>query len=188
MLLRELGRLPDELLRNRQPGHDVQLDGRPAAHEPDRLGHAEPEPAVQFQVEGVAAFEVADAVFHVGLRSPSIRKSWSTHAASGDVSRGGGGVASATYLLGGVLDQILRVPFAPGSRFRADVDEVPGVGVVPAEDVVFGVVQQGEELVEEALLALLGEFPVEAEHAAPEHGAEVVHVLVRGHPVSRGAC
>ena len=99
-----------------------------------------------------------------------------------------GGVASATYLLGGVLDQMLRVPFAPGSRLRADVDEVPGVGVVPAEDVVLGVVQQGEELVEEAFLALLGEFPVEAEHAAPEHGAEIVHVLVRGHPVSRGAC
>ena len=51
---------------------------------------------------------------------------------------------------------------------------------------MFGVVQQGEELVEEALLAFLGELPVEAEHAAPEQGAEIVHVLVRGHPVSRG--
>lgn len=91
------------------------------------------------------------------------------------------------YLLGGVLDQALGVPFAPGPRFRADVDEVPGVGVVAAEDVVFGVVQQGEELVEEAPLALLGELPVEAEHAAPEHGAEVVHVFVRGHPVFLGA-
>lgn len=48
---------------------------------------------------------------------------------------------------------------------------------------VFGVVQQGEELVEEALLALFGELPVEAEHAAPEQGAEIVHVFVRGHPV-----
>ncbi len=82
-----------------------------------------------------------------------------------------------------MLDEALRVASAPGPRFRADVDEVPGVAVVPAEDVVLGVVQQGEELVEEALLALLGELPVEAEHAAPEHGAEVVHVLVRGHPV-----
>ena len=88
------------------------------------------------------------------------------------------------YLLGGILDQTLRIPFAPGPRFRANVDEVPGVGVVFAEDVVFGVVQQGEELVEEAPLALFGEFPVEAEHAAPEHGAEVVHVFVRWHPVS----
>lgn len=54
-----------------------------------------------------------------------------------------------------------------------------------AEDVLFGVVQEGEELVEEAPLAFFGEFPVEAEHAAPEHGAEVVHVFVRGHPVFR---
>lgn len=89
-----------------------------------------------------------------------------------------------TYLLGGVLDQTFRVAFPPRGRLRADVDEVPGVVVVFAEDVVFGVVQQGQELVEEALLALLGELPVEADHAAPEHGAEVVHVFVRGHPVS----
>lgn len=52
---------------------------------------------------------------------------------------------------------------------------------------MLGVVQQGQEFVEEALLAFLGELPVEAEHAAPEHGAEVVHVFVRGHPVSRGS-
>ncbi len=84
-----------------------------------------------------------------------------------------------------MLDDAFRIASAPGFRFRADVDEVPGVVVVLAEDVVFGVVQQGEELVEEALLALLGELPVEAEHAAPEHGAEVVHVFVRGHPVFR---
>lgn len=89
-----------------------------------------------------------------------------------------------SYLLGRILDQTFRVAFAPGVRLRADVDEVPGVGVgFFAEDAVFGVVQQGEELVEEALLALFGELPVEAEHAAPEHGAEIVHVLVRGHPV-----
>ena len=48
---------------------------------------------------------------------------------------------------------------------------------------MLGVVQEGEELVEEALLALLGQLPVEAEHAAPEQGAEIVHVSVRGHPV-----
>ena len=94
-----------------------------------------------------------------------------------------GWVGRSFYLLGRVLDQTLRVPFPPRPRFRANVDEVPGIGVVSAEDVVLGVVQQGEELVEEALLAFLGEFPVEAEHAAPEHGAEIVHVLVRGHPV-----
>ena len=82
-----------------------------------------------------------------------------------------------------MLDQRLGVPLAPRPRFRANVDEIPGVGVVVfAEDVAFGVVQQGEELVEEALFTFLGELPVEAEHSAPEHSTKVIHVLVWGHP------
>ena len=88
-----------------------------------------------------------------------------------------------TYLLGGILNQGFRIPFASRARFRANVDEIPGVVVVFAEDVMFGVMQQGEELVEKALLAFFGELPVETVHAAPEHGAEVVHVFVWGHPV-----
>ena len=92
-----------------------------------------------------------------------------------------------TYLLGSVLDQTFGVAFAPRTRLRANVDEIPGIVVVLAQDVVFGVMQQGQELVEEAFLAFLGELPVEAEHAAPEHGAEIVHVFVRGHPVPRGS-
>ena len=88
-----------------------------------------------------------------------------------------------TYLLGCILNQGFRIAFTPRGRFCADVDEIPGVVVVFAEDVVFGVVQEGQKLVEEALLALLGELPAEAVHAAPEHGAKVVHVLLRGHPV-----
>ena len=87
------------------------------------------------------------------------------------------------YLLGGVLDQSLGVAFAAGARFRADIDEVPGVVIVLAEDVVFGGVQQGEEFFKEALLAFFGEFPIEAVHTAPEHGAEVVHGVVGRHPV-----
>lgn len=43
--------------------------------------------------------------------------------------------------------------------------------------------EEGQELVEEALLAFFGELPVEGVHAAPEHGAEVVHVFLGGHPV-----
>ena len=46
--------------------------------------------------------------------------------------------------------------------------------------------EQGEELVKEALLAFFGELPVEAVHAAPEHGAEIVHIALRGHPVCSG--
>ena len=81
-----------------------------------------------------------------------------------------------------MLDQRLGVPFAPRSRFRAYVDEIPGVGVVFAEDVAFGVVQQGEKFIEEALLAFLGELPVEAKHTTPQHSTEIVHILVWGHP------
>ena len=48
---------------------------------------------------------------------------------------------------------------------------------------MFGVVQKGQKLVEETFLPLFGELPAEAVHAAPEHGAKVVHVFLRGHPV-----
>ena len=48
---------------------------------------------------------------------------------------------------------------------------------------MFGVVQKGDKLVENPLLAFFGELPVEAVHAAPEHGAKAVHVFLRGHPV-----
>ena len=81
-----------------------------------------------------------------------------------------------------MLDQRLGVSFAPRPRFRANVDEIPGVGVVSAEDVAFGVVQQGEKFIEEALLAFLGELPVEAKHTTPQHSAKVIHILVWGHP------
>ena len=48
---------------------------------------------------------------------------------------------------------------------------------------MLGVVKQRKELVEQALLAFLGELPVEAVHAAPEHGAEIVQVLLGGDPI-----
>ena len=64
--------LSHKLLRNWQPEHDVQLDGLLAAQELDLLGHLETESTVEFQIERVAAFEVADAVFDIGLYSSSI--------------------------------------------------------------------------------------------------------------------
>ena len=88
-----------------------------------------------------------------------------------------------TYLLGCILNQGFRIAFAPRGRFRTNVHEIPGVVVFFAEDVLFGVVQKGQELVEKALLALFGELPAKAVNAAPEHGAKVVHVFLRGHPV-----
>lgn len=68
-MLRKLRSLPDKLLRNWQSDHDVQLDGLLAAQELDLLGHLEAESTVEFQVEDVAALEVADAVFHIGLNN-----------------------------------------------------------------------------------------------------------------------
>ena len=199
--LGKLRRLPDELLGDGQPRHDVHLDGLLAAQELDPLGDLEAEAAVEFEVERVAAFEVAGAVFDVGLVgffsinfffSPRQYGSLLFFCFFFFFQRGKDmrlrlselGVRDwLTYLLGCILNQGFRIAFAPRGRFRANVDEIPGVVVVFAEDVVFGVVQKGQELVEQALPALFGELPAEAVHAAPEHGAEVVHVFLRGHPV-----
>ena len=185
--LRKLRSLAHELLRDWQSGHDVQLDGLLAAQELDLFGHLESESAVEFQIERVAAFEVAGTVFHVRLVASSIQylfRARTEEEQRKSKTRYYFRLEWSVYLLGGIFNQTLCVPFAPRARSCANVNEVPGVVVVGAEDVVFGVVQQGEELVEETLLAFFGELPVEAVHAAPEHGAEIVHVLLGGHPVS----
>lgn len=137
---REPGRLPHELPRDRHSGHDVHLDGLPAAQEPDLLDGAEAEAAVEVQVEDVAAFEVAGAVLDVGLVSPLVNDRIPSLSffpkkkpdGKENIAYVSGLGLDWTYLLGGVLDQTLGVPFAPGPRFRADVDEVPGVFVVVA--------------------------------------------------------
>lgn len=56
-------RLPNKLPRNRQPGHNVQLDGLLTAQELDFLNEPEAEAGVEFEIEDIAAFEIADAVF-----------------------------------------------------------------------------------------------------------------------------
>ena len=53
-----------------------------------------------------------------------------------------------TYLLGCILNQGFRIAFSPRGRFRTNVHEIPGVVIFFAEDVLFGVVQKGQELVE----------------------------------------
>ena len=65
--LHKLRRLPDKLLGDGQPLHDVHLNGLLAAQELDPLDDPEAEAAVEFEVERVAAFEVAGAVLGVGL-------------------------------------------------------------------------------------------------------------------------
>lgn len=85
-----------------------------------------------------------------------------------------------------MLDQLPRIAFPSRRRFGADVDEIPRVVVARPEHVVFRVVQQRQELVEEAALAFGGELVIEAPEAAAQDGAPVVHVLARRHPVGQG--
>ena len=65
--LRELRRLPDKLLGDGQSLHDVHFNGLFAAQELDPLGGMAAEAAVEFEGDRVADFEVAGAVFDVGL-------------------------------------------------------------------------------------------------------------------------
>ncbi len=93
-------------------------------------------------------------------------------------------VVAAAYLAGDMLDQLLSVPLSSRRGLGADVDEIPGqVVAAGAEHVALGVVQERQELVEEAALALGGELVLQAPEAAAQDGAPVVHVLARRHPV-----
>ena len=65
--LGKLRGLPDKLLGDGQPLHDVQLNGLLAAQELDPLSDLETQAAIEFEVERIAAFEVAGAVFDIGL-------------------------------------------------------------------------------------------------------------------------
>ena len=71
-LASELRSLSCELLRYGKPCHNIQLDWLFATHEIDFLNQLEPKPLVQLEIARVAALEVADAVFHIGLFSISV--------------------------------------------------------------------------------------------------------------------
>lgn len=84
-----------------------------------------------------------------------------------------------------ILNRFPCIPFSATGRLRADVDEVPGVLVAGAHYGGLGVVEEGQEFVEEAAAAEGGELVGEAPHAGAQEGEVIVHVLGGGHPSGR---
>jgi hypothetical protein len=82
-----------------------------------------------------------------------------------------------------MLDQLPRISLSARRRLAAQVDEIVGVVVSLAHHVVLGVVEDGEELFEETLLAFAGELVVESPEAAAEDGPEAVDVCSRWKPI-----
>ena len=82
-----------------------------------------------------------------------------------------------------MLDELAGMPLATTSRAGTQVDEVPGVELAVAKGGLHGVVEEGEELVEEAALAFSGETVVETPETRAADGEVVVHVLAGRHPV-----
>ena len=91
-------------------------------------------------------------------------------------------MCATTHPVRDVRDQFLGVALPAAGGPGAEIDEVPALGVAVAHDLLLGRVQQGQELVEEALLPLGAELEVEPPHAAAEDGEPVVHVLPGRHP------
>ena len=58
---------------------------------------------------------------------------------------------------GSVLDEGLRVAFASRARLSPNVDEIPAMGILLSERLVFGLVQEGKELIEKSEPAFSGE-------------------------------
>jgi hypothetical protein len=59
-----------------------------------------------------------------------------------------------------MLNELAGMAFAAGAGFSAQVDEVPGFVFAGAEGGVHGVVEEGQEFIEEAALAFGGEAVV----------------------------
>ena len=59
------------------------------------------------------------------------------------------------YLMDGVFNQRFRVPSPSRSRSSTNVDEIPGITVIFAENLALGIVQEREKLGEETFPALL---------------------------------
>jgi hypothetical protein len=64
-----------------------------------------------------------------------------------------------------LLDKFTGISFATGTRFRAEVDEIVGVVVTLAHYVLLGVVEEWEELGEEASSSFGRELVVKPPHA-----------------------
>ena len=82
-----------------------------------------------------------------------------------------------------MLDQLPRIPLSTRRRLAAQVNEVVGVVVSLAHHVLLGVVEEREELFEEALLAFGRELVVESPEAATENGPEAIDVCSGWKPI-----
>jgi len=90
------------------------------------------------------------------------------------------------YLLGRMLNQSFRIASTPRCCFRANVDEIPRVIIVFAENLFLHIMQQRDEFIEEALSTFFGHLPIQCCHATPKHSTEVIHVLAWWHPTVGG--
>ena len=83
-----------------------------------------------------------------------------------------------------MLDQLPRISLSTRRRLAAQVDEIVGIVVSLTHYVLLGVVQEREELLEEALLAFDRELVVESPEATAEYGPEAIDVCSGWEPVS----
>jgi hypothetical protein len=83
-----------------------------------------------------------------------------------------------------MLDQFPRIALATGTRLASKVNKVVRVIITVTHNIVFGVVQQGQELVVETCFAFRRELVPKAPHAGAEDGPEIVHVFTGWHPAS----
>jgi hypothetical protein len=81
-----------------------------------------------------------------------------------------------------MLDQFPRIALATSTRLASKVNKVIRVIVSVTHNIMFGMVQQGQELVVETGFAFTGELVPEAPHAGAEDGPEIVHVIAGWHP------
>jgi len=70
------------------------------------------------------------------------------------------------------LNQLSRIPLPPRTRFTAQVHEIIRIVVAITHDIMFGIVQQGHEFIEESVAAFGGELVVESPHARAEGGED----------------
>lgn len=139
----------------------------------DFLAQIETQLAVDDEVDVVRTLQVAWNAISVGL--------WVSKSQRFCVNNFVIGVL-VTYHLRHILNQLPSVSPTPRLRLSTDIIEIPRIGIPLPENLLFAVVQQGQELIEEAGPAFLGQFPAQTPHAASQDGEPVIDILARGQP------
>lgn len=86
-----------------------------------------------------------------------------------------------------VLDQFPCITSPSTVDLGPEIDKIPAVVITLAHDFCLGRMQQWQELIEEALLALGAQLKVQPPHAAPKDREPIIHVLAGRHPQRNGA-